>query len=253
MAENGDCKMTYKFECVVSADLFRRVRIGTSKEQTRYYLNGVHVSASPEGGALLCATDGHILVAMVDPDAIVEGEGIVQLDAQLARLLPVNKGPLLDERLLFVSQYSGKSRSYIIDAPRFTAAANSDEYRSPYVVAQEIAADPDARVKGAHFGPSTIDGVFPDWRRVIPSNLTPDAAVPTFDQTLLVRAAQALMPFGQTASVRLTPSADNGPIFVSSDLSESPEGFAIIMPTRPTGRVAAVPAWASRPNLAEAA
>lgn len=43
-----------------------------SSEETRYYLTGVHIGPHPEG-AILVATDGHTLAAMLDRDAAVAG------------------------------------------------------------------------------------------------------------------------------------------------------------------------------------
>lgn len=43
-----------------------------SKEETRYYLNGVLIEPAPQGGVFLVATDGHRLVCFHDPEGMTD-------------------------------------------------------------------------------------------------------------------------------------------------------------------------------------
>jgi DNA polymerase III sliding clamp (beta) subunit (PCNA family) len=64
---------------VVNADLFRIVYSCVSTEETRYYLNGVHVEPHPVKGAILVATDGHRMLIAHDKDGSCSGPIIVQM------------------------------------------------------------------------------------------------------------------------------------------------------------------------------
>lgn len=52
-----------------NADLFRIAYSCVSTEETRYYLNGVHLEPHPCGGAFMVATDGHRLIVVHDESA----------------------------------------------------------------------------------------------------------------------------------------------------------------------------------------
>lgn len=234
------------FECVVSADLFRRALGAVSTEETRYYLQGVHVSPAPDGGAVICATNGSFLIALHDPDAYVEGQGIVLLNKQMKSALKVS-GMMLEKRLLIVRQASEQHRAFVVDL----ATRGADDEYSPYAAARDLFDAPDKRVQAAQFGAVTIDGTFPDWRRVVPSRLRPDAPLPVIDQALLSRAAEALSTDQKRRSVRVTCSGEvpaNDPVLVTSDEFRGVAGFAIIMPVRSNDKAAAVPTWALIPT-----
>lgn len=240
-----------QFECVVSADLFARVHLGTSTEETRYYLNGVHVSPGPDGGAVITATDGSMLISMFDPDAYVSGEAIVQLDKPMLRALAVS-GVLLGHRLLLVKLLKGgRCKAFVVDQPR---GDPKDETFSPQLAAREVFADPDRRVVSAQFSPCVIDGTFPNWRKVIPTELKPDAPTPQFDYRLMARIVKALGGKHETRMI-LTPSGSdpsNSPMLVTPYDRHAREAFAILMPMRNERRDADVPTWA-RPPAEQAA
>ncbi len=50
----------------------------------RYYLSGVHVSAHPNGGVLLAATNGHQLCVVYDPNGKAEAPVIARVTSPLA-------------------------------------------------------------------------------------------------------------------------------------------------------------------------
>lgn len=217
------------FECVVSADLFRRALLGVSTEETRYYLNGVHVSPAAKGGATLVATNGSFLIALYDPAASVAGEGIVSLSKPMvAALKPSRRDDT--ERLLLVR---GANKALVVAAPRDDAAALFDA--------------PDQRVQATQHGDTLIDGSFPNWRRALPDTILPDAPIPPLNEGLLSLAAEALSQ-GKERFVQLTSSGPNGPILVNG----GKVGFAIIMPIRTPPGAREVPSWAKMP-LPEAA
>ena len=250
---SGDSEVM--FECVVSADLFARAQLGVSTEEVRYYLNGVHISPAPTGGAVITSTDGAMLISMFDPNAYVSGEAIVMLDKQMIRALPVS-GALLEERLLAVrvpKAAMSKARAFVLDQRR---PAKDDEIQSAHLAARSVFDDPDGRVRAAQFGALTIDGAFPDWRRVLPDNLDAGGPVGAFDQRLLATITKALSPRRGSAHVRITPAKVNplnSPMLITS-ASSMIDGFAVLMPIRDGAKEApAIPVWALKPKTKKAA
>lgn len=230
------------FQCVVSADLFRRTLFAVSTEETRYYLTGVHISPAPEGGAVLVGTNGHFLIAAHDPDAHVSGEGIVVLDKPMKAALKAT-GVLLEKRLLLVRRTPDKQRAFVADLPM----KGADEDYSPYAAAVELFDEPDKRVKAAQFGAATIDGNFPNWRQIIPTSLNPSAPIPPVDQALLSKVAEALSGDTKMRRIRMTCTGDAGsfsPVLVTNDELRAVSAFAIVMPVRGSDAIASVPAWA---------
>ena len=58
----------------LSAKLVALVTPFMATKDIRYYLCGINIRPHPAGGAAICATNGHILGAVYDPDAICEHE-----------------------------------------------------------------------------------------------------------------------------------------------------------------------------------
>lgn len=240
------------FECIISADLVRRALNGVSTEEARYYLNGVHVSPAPEGGAVITATDGHILITLHDPKGVVSGQGILALSKPMKAALKVT-GIMLETRLLLARTTHGAGRAFVADV---ATRGDGDDY-SPHAAASEIFDAPDKRVVSAQFGPVLIDGTFPDWRRVLPSKLRPDAPIPVLDQRLLARVAEALAANSKGSRLLvLTASGDTPeaePVMVTTTQIGAPSALAVIMPVRHDRSQPAVPAWAQKPAPAIAA
>lgn len=235
------------FQCVVSADLFRRASLAVSTDAGRYYLQGVHVSPASEGGAVLTATDGALLISVYDPNALVRGEGIVLLNKQ-SRAALKSRGALLEQRLLAVRATAGRQSALVVDV---AAAKRDDNAYSPYEAALALLDAPDARVKAAQFGDVLIDGTFPDWRRVLPDGLSRNLPPAPMDQRLVAKASEAICEFG--GAVRLTSSGANSPVLITSVMRPGFDAFAVLMPVRDSGIEGEVPAWARLPQQQAAA
>lgn len=61
-------------------ELYRVAFDFTSKEETRYYLNGVFVEPHPVAGVMLTATDGHRLICIRDETGYADESAIIRLD-----------------------------------------------------------------------------------------------------------------------------------------------------------------------------
>ena len=132
----------------VNANLFRMVYTAVSKEETRYYLNGVKIEAHPEKGALLIATDGHRMVVAHDEAGVCEGEAIVAIPA-FVRAQCRNAKMFKPFRVLE------------IDPERRTASLRE--------VTPEEKGRPEKTEDIVTAYGVIIDGAFPDWRRVVPA------------------------------------------------------------------------------------
>lgn len=122
----------------VRADLFRAVNMARSYDATRYYLGGVYVEPCSRGGAVLTASDGHILISAWDSVGVCEAPAIVQLDK--TRLAACKSPPRREDRFVTVSS----------DGMAKIVGAGDD----PTLYEQQHSV--------------IVEGTFPDWRRVVP-------------------------------------------------------------------------------------
>lgn len=122
----------------VNARLFRVVHNFISTEETRHYLNGVHIEKHARGGLLMVATDGHRLMCVHDEKGSIEGDSvIVKLDKAALAACKAGRGEPDDRRLKLEGNNVTVQNCH--DLP-----------------------------VGAAFN-VVIDGTFPAWRRVIPN------------------------------------------------------------------------------------
>lgn len=136
-----------------------------SSEETRYYLNGVLIEPHKDGGAVMTATDGHIMATVYDPNAFCAGP------AQIWRY---------KDFAAAVKAFQARYGKFIKDA--FWLRYQQFESATPdFRLAMSMGADGaeaaqriwDSRVSGEiceQIGRDTaIDGTFPDYSRVIPT------------------------------------------------------------------------------------
>lgn len=214
--------MTVNFK--VSAPLFLRALECASKEETRYYLQGVQVEANPAGGALMIATDGSKLVVICDPDGYCEGAGIISADKAIRDACKPQRGMSVDPFLVGTGD-------------RLGIAYNRD------IGPEALASDPGAfiavQLRGAF-----IDGSFPDWRRVIPHNRAAIESSVAFDQrhgAALAKALSGATGHAKSQALRFFGTgSDLDPFIVSGDGTIN--GFGVLMPMRATGAPESPPA-----------
>ena len=236
------------FRCRVSADIFRRAWTCISKEDTRYYLNGVHIEPHPSGGALLVATDGHKLVAIRDADGLVEnGPAIVRVNKVTLSALkkPVAPSRVKDEGEMEIFVHGSRLAVAPSKAAVFAAGDEGDILT--------IVDQPTQQVVAYQWCDSLIDGTFPDWKRLIPTE-NKEGHVPPFNPRQLAAVAEALGgPDGDALHLVATSTDDRDPFLV---VGEKIDGFAVIMPRRFTSKAQPL-AWATpmraTPKLSEVA
>jgi len=198
----------------VNAQTFARVALAQSSDGARYYINGVCIQPHPDG-AIMAATDGHMLLAGHD----ATGQGPTDPAGVIVNLGKEGLKAAAKGKLLTINPDTGQ-----------------------------------ARVDGLWISPGTtiVDGAFPDWRRILPrpngERDRPDAPAQDtltatgacFDARLLATLGKALSDT-KTHPIAIRGADANGPHLVTGNL---PDVFGICMPLRHTA-LTAVPAWAT--------
>jgi hypothetical protein len=197
----------------VNADLFRNVARAVSTESTRYYLNGVFIEPHPCGGTYLVATDGHRMIVAYDPQGETDGRHIVPAPRDLLR-------QTIRKRARGIS---------LGDARRIVATGNAVQVRSGGDIV-------------ASFAIEAIDGVFPDWSRVVPAmpeHGSASAHNPAYVSDLM-DLAMDLRACGWPGLLPRMMSAGEGSPSVITYGADAPV-FALLMPIRSSE--AAMPAF----------
>lgn len=248
---------TTDFKCAVRADLFARAMLAISTEQTRYYLNGVFITAAPEGGALLVATDGHWLVAIRDPRGIVEGSGIVALNDSMKKALAKHRtdyGRSIygrgAERVLIVraGETIKDARAMIVLGGPVETSKDTDPVDPRAETLTNLDA-PGRDVVQAQFYDVLIDGTFPNFHRVIPSEADFTLRPPLIDNRLIEKASRALADgITKSRAVILGPSKEHpgsGPVMVLPAYKQTSDhtAIAVVMPMRNDNPTPTVPTF----------
>ena len=161
-------------------------KYAASSEEVRYYLNGVCLDIA-NGSGVMVATDGHRLLASSFETGAADGKFIIPR-------------PLISK--LKISRRSNTHVDVKIDGDRVTLDFD-----------------------GETFGGNLIDGTFPDWRRVIPRDVSGEVA--QFNGAYLKDADDA----GKLAGIGRATIGHNGtgPAWL---VYPTPELFGAIMPIR---------------------
>lgn len=196
----------------INAGLFYAASLFTSKEDARYYLQGVFVEPHPIEGITLTATDGVRLACIYDRSGSIDRQSIIEIDKKgLSQFKPKLKtawsklsstDPVMDGSSKFRVELLDKSERFISGIPA------------------EI-----------------IDAAFPNYR----------AIVAAFKASISPRGEMAVRPdqlatFGEASESIKLAFGFNGALGVGIALAENPrapalisfgianEGFGLIMP-----------------------
>lgn len=202
----------------VRLDAALKVRPFISTDETRYYLQGVHISASPTGGANCAATDGHRLGIAFDCDGLVHKEAIVRIPA----IVKAKKGLLLRPWLVGMMDSPTSGYIAIVDGKKTDESEDVAEYAI-------------ARVEecSLRLGRMFIDGTYPDWRGIIPE-MKPTDTTRAFNRKYLAG-------FGD--NIQITEASEASPHIVHTD---DKNFLGVLMPMRTDRRV--MPEWLSPPQ-----
>lgn len=221
-------------KAIVNANLFEIAARFVSKEETRYYLNGVYVEPHPVRGVRMTSTDGHRLVSIWDERGTCGGHGIVQLSKAALSACKAKRNTVAV--LVLEPTVSGQASATVrsLEVPKY---ADRDATR--------VEADYDKWPISAMDPICLIDGTFPAYMRVVPSTVT--AGVGGYNPNYVADFAKASQDLGTAVSGEKSAA----PISICGDGSgpamvtfPSRIAFGVLMPMRGEFDTAP-PAWHS--------
>ena len=183
----------------IDASLFRIASMFQSTEETRYYLNGVHVEPHHENGVLLVATDGHRMFVGHDASGKIEGgTAIVQLGKDQIKACKEGRGEQIPRRIVA------------------TAA------KEPLTI---ISTDAPVAVQAKWL----VEGSFPDWKRIV-RGLRPEGNLNAVNGDYLRSFAEASKAFTGVPKIEFSHSTVDGPAIVR--FANVSNAFGVLMPLR---------------------
>lgn len=222
----------------LDAGLFRLAYGAVATDPYRSYLGGVHVEPHPERGALLVSTDGHRMICIHDATADCDEQAIISLPKFVLSLCGSKKdgGKLgIDRRILEVDT-KAQSATVVLE---HISKTGEIERTDPVVTAHRV----------------TVDGSYPDWRRVTPKEPVEPSGLSGFNPKFLAALGNfgAEIRPGKTSGMyflRSKGSDDLAPVIVRWGGVENV--FAILMPMR-TDFEPKLPSFLAEPASAIAA
>lgn len=195
----------------IDLNLVKAAAICTSKDEYRYYLNGVFITSDGES-LVSVATDGHRLAAFrhtLDQAAPLAPFGVIV--------------PLAIISGLKIARGDSTATLAHVEGLKWSIAHNG----------QSITFD-------------AIDGTFPDWRRVVPKETSGEVA--QFNPAYIGDFAKiAKILGGKENTPVIIAHNGGGPSLVS--FGDDVDGIACLMPIRDKGRGVNAPYWIhSTPN-----
>jgi hypothetical protein len=193
----------------LNGEMLGRACAFAAKGDVRFYLNSVYIEKRPAGGVYIVATNGHYLCVYEDKEALPE-------DGFKETILDVYQPN--SKKLLPVFTQIKKTDSERVD---LVTGEESNRLHLIRTVDEEPVAD---RI-------NTHDGHYPDWQRVIDSNL--NLNTPTGFNTRYLAKLKDFILKGENKKfpiVTLVAGSSEG-----SNIWQSEHGIVIIMPTRVVG------------------
>lgn len=198
----NDLRINFTPKYLPILDLFK------AKGDIRYYLNGVYVEKAPQGGVYLVATDGHTLVCIYDKDGLIEGaeSAIVKIEPGL---VAAAKKPLAQR----------------VSAPTYAVMVRRN---------RAMLAIPDSEEElFLQAGKCLIEGKFPNWRKVLPSDfakLKPGAFSDCVVNPLYMARFAEIKSDRRYAAIALWQEAPDKAIVVQAE--GLPEAVFLVMPMK---------------------
>lgn len=211
MSKHANLRLTAKLLTIIAPFV--------AKGDIRYYLNAINVRPHKEGGAVICATNGHILGAIHDQGATCEHEVILRFDSRMqqacaAGLKNDREVVMIGDRLAVVEH--GGAEIYI------------------------------------QAGRPDVEANYPRYERVIPKQekLLP-GLVGTYGASLISLCEKAAKAAEKVYASKLRGYCGLQFFTVDGDPNSSavfrmhaaPEFVGVMMPMRHEGKMRATPAW----------
>jgi hypothetical protein len=192
-------------------------------QDVRYYLRGIFIEPDPNGGAVIVATNGHILAAIHSADAVVSQPLILEWSKTLTT----------------------QARSVHRASPQATVALESLDGRLTLLSSGK------AEVH-IHPGKAWIDAKYPDWRKVLPAGAMTEGLPDAYNPDYLQMALAAGSVLGKRNGVRFYHEKDRKDSVLVVRYMSHPELMCMVMPMN-VGHMVAVPSWAKKPVIVEQA
>lgn len=226
----------------IDARIIAAASIWQAVNDVRYYLNGIMVEPHPDGGVVVVATDGHTLFVGRDESGHISAKTIFKFSPRF--LTECKKKPAtgyssrrveLDGRFAFVANKAPGNEEPFYD----TGYENLTPEAAPAV--EPI---------------NTIDGVFPNYQRVIPEKTSPLGAPTTLNAEYLARLPKTASALGiSNKAPYLTmfacgekPSETNEHLTIYRFTAPLQETLILIMPCRGDYIENGIPEWIPRPD-----
>ena len=206
----------------IPASYYQAVNLSRSKEETRYYLNGVFIHKS-ESGLVLVATDGHTLLKAELPYGAFIGDDVTTdhrgLNGAILNIDVTEKA--------FKSKTTGELWIYGDTSTGIAQFVDMCGHDDPAMY----------RLAVTEF--TIIDGTFPDYTRVVPTGEETDRdgkpfekANFGFDPTFMAmfHKAHVFLSGVKSAAISLTIGDPTGPALVNFSLC--PALVGVLMPMR---------------------
>ena len=185
----------------VGAEYVAMLQPFVCREEYRYYLLGVHVSAHPKKGVLCAATDGNILGVFWDEYGECTVPGTVRLSKSTLSTCKKIKGENMPRQLVVSGDTASVYSGY-----------DADRKEGILLAAQDHA---------------ILDGTFPDYKKIVPT-LPNHAEVATFNSRLL-KSFESIKGYnGESPHLRIHANGAE-PALV---LTQRHDFIGVIMPMR---------------------
>jgi DNA polymerase-3 subunit beta len=193
-----------------------------ARQDIRYYLNGILIEKGPDNRPLIIATDGHRLVAMIDkhgelsddmPDQV-----IIQFSAETLRAAKQAKN---------------------LDKPIFIESIDTHGGNVTNLINVNISGIQTCDSK-------TIDGTYPDWRRISVNNKEPGNGWFNASYVADFEKIARLLNENRRGSINgLTFRGDEPKSAATVYFDDAPYAFGILMPYRSKTENPSLPSWAT--------
>jgi hypothetical protein len=239
---------------IVRPHVMLAAMVAMSTEETRYYLNGIFIQPHEDGGIVLTATDGHLLVTIRDSFGYAEGPAQIWQIKDMVSMIKAKisaQGKFLKDKALLRYEFDGSTTD---------GKGNRRQGKSRLGIAfQDVDDVKDMEVGSEHCdmlaSPACIDGTFPEYGRVIPQ-VGETRSGACIQAALLMRIGKFAQEItnAKLAAVNLEISDESGPsCFHVAAPGEGLDAIGVVMPMRGPARLHHHPDWlvkvTGRPEL----
>jgi DNA polymerase III subunit beta len=234
----------HTLKLIIPADTVKALLLSAGDGDIRYYLNGVLLDLSTPGRAHLVSTDGHRLTALnLDQDVAIETEN---LDAWRDWKCGGNPGQYIIPRETLEAVKPKKTGKIVF--PLIVTITRTPDIPDPERPGVTIQGTFALTVEGQTTAAGVpIDGQFPDWKRILPRQVSGEVAQFNGDYVADCTKAAQLLNESKEAFATIAHNG-NGPALINL----SADAFGVLMPMLATAPPSVLPHWLDAPADADA-